>query len=227
MPTQHKGHRYHHGDLRAALIAAAIELIEERGVRSFSLAEVSRRLRVAVSAPYAHFTDRDELLAAVAVQACAHFYAALVPEMDQFQAPADRLGAMARAYVRIAAANRALFEVLYGAGLDKRRHPEIEAAERPLIDAFLVCVRAVSEGGNTTSDHLATAVEAAIHGHAMLLLYGDFGQGEEAIEHAAEQAARATLALIESRRLLDRPSIPPPSPPSDVMTPGKQERDPN
>lgn len=226
MPLQRKGHRYHHGDLKAALIAAAIELIEERGVRTFSLAEVSRRLHVAVSAPYAHFADRDDLLAAVAVRACALFYAALVPEMDQFQAPADRLGAMARAYVRFAAANRALFEVLYGAGLDKTRHPEIEAAERPLIEAFFVCVRAVSEGGNTLSDHLATAVEAAIHGHAMLLLYGDFGQGEEAIEHATEQAARATLALIESRHLLGQPSIPPPSPPNDVLARGEQEREP-
>jgi AcrR family transcriptional regulator len=66
MPRPGKGDRYHHGDLRAALTDTAIELIGERGVREFSLAEASRRLGVAVSAPYAHFADRDDLLAAVA-----------------------------------------------------------------------------------------------------------------------------------------------------------------
>ena len=52
--------------------------------------EASRRLGVAVSAPYAHFADRDDLLAAVAVRAFELFHAALVPEMDQFTEPAER-----------------------------------------------------------------------------------------------------------------------------------------
>ena len=68
MPKRGKGDRYHHGDLRTALVDTAIELIDERGVRQFSLAEASRRLGVAVSAPYAHFGSRDDLLAAVAVR---------------------------------------------------------------------------------------------------------------------------------------------------------------
>ena len=136
--------RYHHGDLRAALVDTAIEVISERGIRGFSLAEASRRLGVAVSAPYAHFADREALLVAVAVHAHELFYAAIAPEIGRFQAPADRLTAMARGYVRFAAANRPLFEMLYEAGLDKARHPEIEQAEQPLTDAFMTCVRALS-----------------------------------------------------------------------------------
>ena len=197
-----KGGRYHHGDLKAALIGTAVELIGERGVRSFSLAEASRRLGVAVSAPYAHFANRQELLAAVAVHAYERFWAELLPEMNRFQTPADRLAAMARAYVRFAGAHRPLFEVLYGAGLDKGRHPEVAAAERPVTDAFLACVHALSDGGEVSSGDLATAVEATAHGHAMLLLDGDFGPGTEAVALAAEKAARATLALVESRHLL-------------------------
>src|SRR5260370_37991384 len=69
MPRPGRDGRYHHGDLRAALIDTAVEIIGERGVRGFSLAEASRRLGVASSAPYAHFADRDEFLAAVAVHA--------------------------------------------------------------------------------------------------------------------------------------------------------------
>jgi AcrR family transcriptional regulator len=202
MPRSGKARGYHHGDLRTALIDAALELIDENGVRNFSLAEASRRVGVAVSAPYAHFADRDELLAAVAVHAYELFAAELEPEVAQLDAPADRLAATARAYVRFAAAHRPLFEVLFEAGLDKQRHPEIEAAEKPITDAFLASVRAVTNDGEEASEELATAVEATAHGHAMLLLDGSFGRGNEAAERAAEKAARATLALIESRHLL-------------------------
>src|ERR1022692_3377311 len=224
MPRPGKGGRYHHGDLRAALVGTAIEVIGERGVRGFSLAEASRRLGVAVSAPYAHFVDRDDLLAAVAVHAYELFYAAVAAEMSQSQAPADRLAAMARGYVRFAAANRPLCEVLYEAGLDKAGHPEIEQAEQPLTDAFMACVRAISApgetspgsrgdgpagpGGDAPADDLASALEATALGHVMLFLDGGTGQDEEAVELAADRAARATRALIASRHLLGRPAVP-------------------
>jgi AcrR family transcriptional regulator len=202
MPRPGKGDRYHHGDLRAALIGTAVELIGERGVRGFSLAEASRRLGVAVSAPYAHFTDRDDLLAAVAVRAFELFRAFLLPEMDKFADPADRLAGMARGYVRFAAHHRPLFEVLYEAGLDKVRHPEIEAAEQPINDAFLDAVRALAGGDDTMAEDLATAVEATARGYAMLLLDDGPDQESGVVELAAERTARAVLALIEGRRLL-------------------------
>jgi Tetracyclin repressor-like, C-terminal domain len=94
--------------------------------------------------------------------------------------------------VRFASTQRPLFELLFDAGLDKARHPEIAAAERPIDDAFLACVRALTRDGEA----LATAVEATAHGHAMLLLDGRFGEGEQAVELAAERAAEATLALV-------------------------------
>jgi AcrR family transcriptional regulator len=202
MPGPGKRGRYHHGDLRAALIDTAIELIGERGVRGFSLTEASRRLGVAGSAPYAHFADRDELLAAVAVRAHELLHAGLIPAMRAAQAPADRLAAMASAYVRFAAAHKPLFEVIYEAGLDKARYPAMEAAERPVSDAFLGCVRALSGGDEVVVKDLAVAVEATAHGHAALLLEGDFGDAGESVAEAADRAARATLALVESRHLL-------------------------
>jgi AcrR family transcriptional regulator len=196
--------RYHHGDLRAALIETAAELIAERGVRGFSLAETSRRLGVAVSAPYAHFAGREDLLAAVAVRAFELFRAALVPAMEGFSEPADRLAAMARAYVRFAAGHRPMFEMLYESGLDKARFPEIEAAERPLNDAFEDLVRAVSGGDEALAEEMAVTFEATARGHAMLLLDDERAPDERAVEMAAERAARATLALVESRGLLVR-----------------------
>jgi AcrR family transcriptional regulator len=205
MPTPGKGDRYHHGDLPAALVDVAIELISENGVRGFSVAAAARRLGVAVSAPYAHFVDRDDLLAAVAVRACDVFYRELVVEDNRTQAVAARLAGMARCYVRFAGYHRPLFEVLFIAGIDKRQHPEVEAAEKPLNDLLLECVGALTDGDVSATDDLATAVEAGAHGHAMLLLDGSFGDGDCAVEEAAERAAGATLALVEGRRLLRHP----------------------
>ena len=198
--------RYHHGDLATALVDAAIEVIGERGVRDFSMAEASRRLGVAVSAPYAHFADRNDLLAAVAVRAYQQFYAAVAPAAEAGLPPADRLAAMARGYVRFAAANRPLFEVLYEAGLDKTGHPEIEAAEQPIDDAFMTCVNAISGGPGPAAGELALALEATAHGHATLLLDSGQQPAAEDVERTAERAARATRALIESRDLLSAPA---------------------
>ena len=158
---------------------------------------------------------------AVAVHAHELFYAEIAPEIGRFQAPADRLTAIARGYVRFAAANRPLFEMLYEAGLDKARHPELEQAEQPLTDAFMTCVRALSApaearpgprgaapedpGGDALADDLASALEATALGHVMLFLDGGPGQDREVVERAADRAARATTALIAGRHLLSEP----------------------
>jgi AcrR family transcriptional regulator len=192
---------YHHGDLRAALIATAIDLIEEHGVRSFSLAAASRRLGVAVSAPYAHFADREELLVAIGVHAYELFAAELLPEVDRGRPPAERLAVMARAYVRFAGLHRALFEVRIEAGLDGTRHEELRAAEAPIGEAFEECVGALSDDVHSATV-LATALEATVQGHAMFLLHGEFGEGPAAIEVAAERAVLAVAALLEGRHVL-------------------------
>jgi AcrR family transcriptional regulator len=204
VPTPAKGGRYHHGDLRAALVDAAIALIAERGVRGFSLAELSRRLGVTTAAPYRHFADRDDLLAAVAVRALNVFAAMLAAEAADTEAPGPRLAAMTRAYVRFAAEQRPLFDTLFSSGIDKSRYPELKRAWEP-VDAFLSVVEEICDGDTAAADALATAVEATAHGHAALLIDGDYGQGADAVRLAADRAASATLALIEGRRALGRP----------------------
>ncbi len=68
---------YHHGDLRRALIEAALELVTERGPKGFTLTEVAKRAGVSIAAPYRHFTDKSHLLAAVATVSFDQFHAAL------------------------------------------------------------------------------------------------------------------------------------------------------
>jgi AcrR family transcriptional regulator len=193
---------YHHGDLKAALVDVAIELITERGVRGFSLAEASRRLGVTVAAPYRHFADRDDLLAAVAVRAFGACTAALAGAVSAGGEPAAQLTAMAGAYVRFAAEQRPLFDAAFGAGIDKGRYPELRSAAGPVTEMFLAPVRTLC-GGDAASVHdLVTAVAATAHGHAALLLDGAFGTGQQSADTAAACAAQATAALIAGRRAM-------------------------
>jgi AcrR family transcriptional regulator len=203
MPPTGKDGRYHHGDLRAALIDAAIEVIGERGVRGFSMAEASRRLGVTSAAPYRHFADRDELLAEVGVRALRIFATMVTAEAANAQTPEQRLAAMARAYVRFAAEQRSLFDALFISGLDKSRFPELTRAWEP-VDEMLLVVDEICEGDADAAKALADAVEASAHGHAALLRDGDYGEGPEAVRAAADMAASATLALIAGRGALRR-----------------------
>jgi AcrR family transcriptional regulator len=201
-----KGSRYHHGDLRPALVDAAIDVIAERGVRDFSMAEASRRLGVTTAAPYRHFADRDELLAAVAARGLTVFAAMLSAVADAADTPARRLAAMAGAYVRFAAQQRPLFDTLFSSGVDKSRHPELQRAWEP-VDALLAAVvLEVCDGDTAEADVLSDAIEASAHGYAMLLNDGEYGQGPDAITATADRATAAARALIAGRQALRAPA---------------------
>lgn len=194
---------YHHGDLKSALIDAAVQLIAERGVHEFSLAAASRRLGVAASAPYAHFADRDALLAAVAAHGLAAFEAELEARTKEERGPRRRLVAITRAYVEFAGSNKALFATLFEASVDKERYSDIAEGEQRIDDAFRHSVRRLLDSDDEASiERVASAVEALAHGNATLLLDGRFGTGQAAIETASDSAARSTAALINGRRQL-------------------------
>ena len=81
---------YHHGNLKEALIRAALELIAKKGPAGFTFAEAARWAGVSPAAPYRHFRDRDELLADVARRGFEQFAAALEARLGWRRAGADR-----------------------------------------------------------------------------------------------------------------------------------------
>jgi AcrR family transcriptional regulator len=181
------------------LIDTAVDLLTEYGP-DFSMAEASRRLGVAQSAPYRHFADRNALVAAVAARA-ATLLAGHLAEVGGGESAGDRLASAAHAYVRFAFEHERLFRALIGTTLDETRYPELTAATRPLQDTF---ARPAAELAPDHADRLASTIVATAHGHAVLLLDGVFGTGEPARDTAADQAAAATLALIAGRQELGR-----------------------
>ena len=93
---------YHHGNLKEALLRAALELIAQKGPAGFTFAEAARWAGVSPAAPYRHFRDRDELLASVALRGFQQFETALAKAWDDGRPDVftafDRLG---KAYLRI------------------------------------------------------------------------------------------------------------------------------
>lgn len=110
---------------------------------------------------------------------------------------------MASGYVRFAAEERPLFSVVFGVGLDKKhRYPELRQAYQDVESMIAGCGGELCPGDPVVAEQLADAVEAAAHGYATLLNDQPGSPDPAEIDSAAEQAAGATLALIQGRAAL-------------------------
>ena len=189
---------YQHGNLPAALAEAVLELVGERGVRGFSLAEAARRSGVSNSAPYRHYADRDSLLAAVAAQAYAEFGAVIAATKSRRRTPRLQLEAMVRAYVSYASSHRARFEILFNSGLDKHKYPDLERAGDEALGTLIDTVTELVPGPQQRVADAALAFRACAHGFAMLTIDGSLPHEGLAPRAIADAAARTVLRLVDS-----------------------------
>jgi AcrR family transcriptional regulator len=123
---------YHHGNLKEALLRAALELIAQKGPAGFTFAEAARWAGVSPAAPYRHFRDRDELLANIALRGFERFELALKRAWDEGRPDAlaalDRLG---KAYLEFARTEPAYYSAMFEAGIPLSTSPELrEAGDR-------------------------------------------------------------------------------------------------
>jgi AcrR family transcriptional regulator len=120
---------YHHGNLKEALIDAALELIAQKGPAGFTIAEAARWAGVSPAAPYRHFRDRDDLLADVARRGFDQFEAVLARAWDSGRPDAftafDRVG---KAYLQFAKSEPAYYSAMFEAGIPPEASPELRAA---------------------------------------------------------------------------------------------------
>ncbi len=106
--------RYHHGELRRALLDEAAAVVERDGVAALSLRELARRLGVSHAAPAHHFADKAALLVELARDGFERFAAALETAGGQATDPLDRLRRIGHAYVRFAIDHPGRFRVMFG-----------------------------------------------------------------------------------------------------------------
>ena len=133
---------YHHGDLHHAIVKAALEILGETQSLEFSLRELSRRAGVSHNAPYKHFADKRELLAAVSAAGFEMLTKRMAREISGRRDAREQLFAMLRAYIDHGVENPALYSLMFGGYLSgpDRGRPTIELEEANKTKALLADV---------------------------------------------------------------------------------------
>jgi AcrR family transcriptional regulator len=119
---------YHHGDLRRALIETALELVTEEQDWAFSLREVARRAGVSHQAPYNHFPEKQDLLAAVAVVGFERLRDGMRRAIAGIDDPEALVAAIGRTYVRLGLENPALYRLMFGPAI-----ADAGPGDRPMV----------------------------------------------------------------------------------------------
>ncbi|MDT0544893.1 MULTISPECIES: TetR/AcrR family transcriptional regulator [Streptomyces] len=195
---------YHHGDLAAALVRATLDIVDEVGVRGFSVAEAARRTRVSPGAPYRHFADRDTLLAAAALEVSRRLRTIHLQGMATATSPQERLAMVAGSYVRAAAVHRGAFDLLFAPGL-RVHHLELRDSTREFIDLLLPSAFDVvpPDRAAKAAVELLEALSALARGYVALLLDGVFGEPDAVAAEVAARATRAARAMVDGYGLPD------------------------
>jgi AcrR family transcriptional regulator len=206
-PKRKRPGTYHHGDLRQALIDAALRALEHQRAEDLSLRALGRELGVSPRAPYRHFETKEELLAAVAVEGFRTFAVLATSRVAAAGAdPIARLRAVAETYVVFAARHPAAFRVMYAPyATVNESAPDLVRAR---ADGHRASMDIIAEGQAAgllregDPMQLALLLWSSMHGLAVLLTEGQLGRYDRPVE-AAKLARLVSGLLLEG--LLPRP----------------------
>jgi AcrR family transcriptional regulator len=200
---------YHHGNLREALIRAALNLIGEKGPAGFTFADAARAAGVSSAAPYRHFRDRDALLADVAKRGFELFAAALEKAWNDGKPnPYVAFEEVGRAYLAFARKEPAHYSAMFEAGVAHDSSPELQKAAD---DAFAV-LRHASEaltahlpaGGRPPALMMSLHIWSLAHGIASLFARADAGRRKLPMS-PEDLLEAAILVYLRGLGVTDRP----------------------
>ena len=193
-----RGHRYHHGNLRRALLDAAVEVITENGADGLRLRDLANRTGVSHGAPAHHFTDRAGLLTALAAEG----YGLLADVLERARDEGGFLD-VGLAYVRFAVDHPAHFEVMFRPTLYRADDPAVVAARTRTSSALYGSAATMRSG--QASSQVGLAGWCLMHGLATLWLAGNLGPiATDPIEFARSMATTTFSPRPRSSRA-DRP----------------------
>lgn len=192
-PRRRPANKYHHGDLRRALLEEAVRTIQHDGIEALTLRAVGARLRVSRTALYRHFADKSALLGAVSADGFAMLRTALVTAWEGHGRGRAGFDAMGLAYVDFALSHPAHYRVMFGGFLapdvdEEGRSPEARGAFQALVDGILAQQQAW-EMRRDDPLQLALYIWSVVHGVAMLAIDGYLQH------HEADARAIAAFAI--------------------------------
>ena len=188
--------KYHHGNLRAALLKAAFHLAAK--MENFTLREVARRAGVSHNAPYRHFRNKDDLIAALATESFHQMLAFVRAAVAEAPTPPDRLRAAARAYLRFALKNPSRFNIMFHSTFDRHAYPDYVAAYTESLALIFELLQAHGNL-NVDPDTAAELAWASVHGITGLGMAGRLREG--APENLELLIDAAVQTLLQGMRL--------------------------
>jgi AcrR family transcriptional regulator len=193
--------RYHHGDLRRALVEEAVATIAREGVERLTLRGIGERLGVSRTALYRHFADKSDLLAAVATEGFRLLRRKLEEAWDRGRGTLAAFDAMGVAYVRFALEHPFHYRVMFGANLERSDDPNLHSEAAGAFQALVNALLALQQNGLVRRDPplaLAGFVWATVHGIAMLAIDGRLGKKRveaEELARFANERLRTGIAI--------------------------------
>jgi AcrR family transcriptional regulator len=171
--------KYHHGDLKNALIKAGVEILTREGTGGLSLRKVAQRAGVSHSAPYAHFPDKQALIAAISTEGFNQLYLQLDAATSPYVGnPEKQLIEASRAYIQFGMQHSDTFKIMFSGVLEKEKdYPAFVEISNKTFDLVVGIVRACQEAGRLSSTQpevLAVIVWGQVHGIVSLALEGQF-----------------------------------------------------
>lgn len=190
---------YHHGDLRRALLDAAMQLVTAQGVKGFTLREAAREAGVSHNAPYRHFASRADILVALATEGQQRLLAKMEGAVAKAPSQRQRLERLAVAYLEFAAMETPLFRVMFSADVNEAQTPELAKAQAATMACFEREVRAGEECGLLQAgkaDTFLLAGWSAMHGGATLLIDRVLGRTSGLSQRAPKRIAGDLMATL-------------------------------
>jgi AcrR family transcriptional regulator len=168
---------YHHGDLKNALIEAGVEILAKDGVSGLSLRKVAMKAGVSHAAPYAHFADKQALIAAISTEGFRQLYERVSEVAEEYQdQPEKQLVEAAWAYVQFAMDDPDRFKVMFSGVLEKEKeYPDFVTESQRNFQLVKMIVEVNQASGRLRSGDSALVALSAwgiIHGFILLLLEG-------------------------------------------------------
>ncbi len=200
-PLRKPLHTYHHGDLRDALVQAALREAEQGGPEAISIKALAKKLGVSQPAPYRHFADREALLAAVTAEAFRQFTACL---RDSVSRPSKRskLSRLAQATLGFGLQRNGIYRLMFASRIMAcaSKDSELHSAATETFALLLDALEAPAVG--LLRERYALQLWAALHGVVMLaeqgLLTGQVAgvSREQLVDDIVEQTKSALSAAI-------------------------------
>ena len=161
--------KYHHGDLRRAIMDAALEMTAESGLASLSLREIARRIGVTTAAPYHHFKDRQTLLVDLAIEAYSQLLGVMKRARDAAKSAEGEIEAAAGAYLKFGRHHRAQYAIMFSGELATHpRADEMISVANQCLDLVRTSIADSRKLGPVDTAQAAFCAWSLLHGILML-----------------------------------------------------------